>query len=307
MYFPYLRGKEFELLALLDVNPSVYNNTIPILEPVSASERRKLFQRIGGRNFPLILITNPYYPLNERLTPTQVQNIIHSNFATHTQLTPAFIIDNRFDIASLNGFLTANPTRGKALIFRNNPLPADLHSIQIAITMHPVQYFIFDDKKTNTTTRSAFASNGHNVLLTDGFQRQDRNSDYPATSTFDSNYNTWSASGLMGIGDYLNIGDHFQPGGGQVLVITLHITTLSGATLLVNHFSSTVHSTTQGFAAQKFAQANNLLVSSPIITPLTSRGLTMFRDWHRRKHNPQLGAAKQASIMHHIELMSSIV
>ncbi len=38
MYFPYLRGKQFELEALVNVNPGVYSNTIPILEPISTSK-----------------------------------------------------------------------------------------------------------------------------------------------------------------------------------------------------------------------------------------------------------------------------
>ena len=35
MYFPYLRSKQAELDALLNVKESVYSTTIPIIEPVS--------------------------------------------------------------------------------------------------------------------------------------------------------------------------------------------------------------------------------------------------------------------------------
>lgn len=304
MYFPYLRGKEFELLALLEVNRNVYSNTIPILEPVKSSDRRKLYEKIANANFPLIIVTNPYYG---DLSVNDVQTIIDEKFAVHTSLILGFIVDNRFNIADLRAFLNNNQGRRKALIFRYNPLPADLNLIQAAITTTPVSFVIFDDKKTGAITRAAFSAHSGQVVLTDGFQRQERNSDYPVISSFDSQYGVWRTKGLFGIGDYLTIGDVFQDGRGPVYVVALHVTTVTTSGMLAHHFKSTVFDTTQGLSAPKFAEANGLLVTSPSITPLTSGGLTLYRGWHTNAHNPQLGAAKKASMIHHIELMSRIV
>ncbi|MGQ0737598.1 MAG: hypothetical protein ACT4OJ_00935, partial [Bacteroidota bacterium] len=77
--------------------------------------------------------------------------------------------------------------------------------------------------------------------------------------------------------------------------------------LVVHHFSSTVHAKTKGVSAPKFAQACRLLVTSPDVAGLASSGLTLYYDWHTRKHNPHLGAAKKASSMHHVELLSSLI
>jgi hypothetical protein len=307
MYFPYLRGKQFELEALLEVSPAVYSNTIPIIEPVSIP-RLKLYDRFATQNIPVILIINPYHPQDKRLSSADVQKkIVDKDFATHPNLVLGFIVDTRYTIADLNSFLRSNPKLRKALIFRYNPLPTDLPVIQSSISSHPVEYIIFEDRKTNNSTRNAFNAHPHRVLITDGFQHQDRNADYPASSAFESNFNTWRTDGWFGIGDYLTIGDHFSATGGQVYVISLHITTQSPSGLLANHFSSTIHARVQGLSAPKFTQANGLLVASSAIAPLTSSGLSLYRDWHRRNHNPHLGAAKKASIMHHIELMSSII
>jgi hypothetical protein len=309
MYFPYLRGKQFELEALVNVNPAVYANTLPILEPVSASKGvyKRLYGNFVSQNIPLILIMNPFYPQSGRLTPTAVQTIINGELARHPSLILGHIIDQRYEVRDLNAFLTSNPTRRKAIVFRFNPLPTDLLAIQAALGTHPVEYIIFDDRRTNATTRNSFNTHPRRVLITDGFQRQDKNSDYPPVSAFDSNYSTWRASGWFGIGDYLSIGDYYQAGGGQVYVVTLHLTIESPTGLVMHHFSSTYRATVKGFPAQKFAEANNLLVTSPHVVPLASSGLDLFRDWHARAHNPQLGAAKKASLMHHIELMSRIV
>ncbi|MGN6394938.1 MAG: sce7725 family protein [Mucilaginibacter sp.] len=306
MYFPYLRGKQFELEALLEVNPNVYQNTIPILEPITLA-RRRLYSNLTTQNIPLILVTNPFYSRTRPLTAAQIQNVIDNELSTHNSLVLGFIIDQRFDIADLNTFLTANATRRKAIILRNNPIPTNLTAIQSLIGTHSVDYIIFDEVKTTPRTRAFFSSHPQRVLLTDGFQRQERNADYPLDSAFDSIYDSWATDGWFGTGDYLTIGDFFRDGGGQAYVVTLHVTvpTLSG--ILIHHFSSTSYSTSPTFPALKFSEANRLLNTSTAVIPLNSNGLTLYRNWHIANFFPGLGAAKKASIMHHIELMSTLV
>jgi len=306
MYFPYLRGKQFELEALIELPTSVFINTLPILEPINVSQRR-LYSRLANQGTPFILVTNPFYPQNSRLTNAAVQSLIDTELLTHPSLNLGFIIDQRFNVSELNSFLTSNPTRNKILIFRYNVLPSDLAAIQASISANPVLYIVFDDRRTNNTTRTAFNSHQGQVLLTDGFQRQDRNFDYPAVSTFDSNYATWQADGWAGIGDYLTIGDYYQDGGGPVFVVCLHITVPTVNGLLMYHFSSTVHSSTGGLSAPKFSEANSILVNSPFTLPFATNGIDIYRDIYNRSHNPQLGVAKKASIMHHIELMSGLI
>lgn len=310
MYLPYLRGKQFELEALLNVPTAVYANTLPILEPISSPKggnNKRLYTSLATQGIPLILVMNPFYPQGHRFTTARVQQIVDNELATHPSLTLGFLIDQRFNLADLNAFLTSNPNLGKAIIIRVNPLPADLNAIQLAIGAHPVQYIVFDDKRTNNATRNTFNAHPGRMLITDGFQRQDRNSDYPAVSTFDSNYSTWGGNGWSGIGDYLSIGDHFQDGGGPAYVVTLHLSIESPTGILMHHFSSTTNSNIMGLTPQKFAEANDLLVNHPDVAPLTSSGLNLFRGWHAAAHNPSLGAAKQASLMHHIELLSGII
>lgn len=309
MYFPYMRGKQFELATLVNVNVGVYQqNTIPILEPVASPTGvyRGLYNRLATQSIPLILVMNPFHPQN-RLTVAQVQGIVDRELAAHPSLTLGYLIDQRFSLAGLTFFLNSNPNTNKAVIFRYNPLNADLIAIQRALGAQPVEYIVFDDKKTNAGTRNAFNTHPQRVLMTDGFQRQERNSDYPAASAYESNHRTWRTDGWYGVGDYLTVGDYFQAGGGQVYVVALHLTVNTPNGVEVLHFCSTINANTQGQAAQKFAEANASLVNSPHVTPLTSSGLTLFRNWYTTNHNPQLGAAKQASLMHHMELISSLI
>lgn len=308
MYFPYIRGKQFELNALLGVVPQTFDNTFPIIEPVvNNTARRNQYQQWARRGATFIFIVNPQHPSANRLTTAVTQSIIDNDFANHPSVIVGFIIEQHTTVNNLRNFLTSNPLKDKAIIFRHDPLPNLLASITQELQVTPVEYLIFDDKKTSNATRGVFANHNNKVLLTDGFQNQNRNADYPANSAFASNYQNWRANGWNGIGDYLTIGDNFSSGGGPAYVVTCHLTVQANNGLEVYHFSSTTDSDIKGQVPDKFREACSNLVNSAVVATLNSTGLDMYRDWHNRDHNPQLGAAKQASMQHHIELLANIV
>jgi hypothetical protein len=308
MYFPYFRGKQFELEAILEAPTAIYNNTLPIVEPVNLSTRNlNLFQQINTQGVPLILITNPYHPSRTPLSSADIQSLITTQLAGHTTLSLGFIVDARFSSANLTSFLTSNRRINKVLIFRNDPLPATVTAIQRALSTHTDSYLVFDENKTSALTRASFLSHTAKVLLTDGFQRHDANVHYPNMSTFTSNYSTYTANGWIGIGDYLTVGDHFQEGGGPVYVVALHVTKATSQGVMVHHFVSTTNQTIRGQGPLKFAEANHALVTSSHVRPLRTMGVGYFRNWHSTSHNPSLGAAKKASMINHMEIMSSLV
>jgi len=63
MYFPYLRGKQFELLALRELIGLLLdsNKIIPIVEPVKRSTTglKAAFYKLKDRNIRIQLIINP--------------------------------------------------------------------------------------------------------------------------------------------------------------------------------------------------------------------------------------------------------
>jgi hypothetical protein len=308
MYFPYLRGKQFEMEALLGVPMAVYQNTLPIVEPVNTSSDR-FYLRMAQQGRPLALIMNPQHPQRGRMAISVVQaGLVNGPLRTHTSLTLGFIIDQNSSLTDLQTFLTSNPSNSKIVIFRYNPIPALLANISSIISSHPVTYLVFDDNKTSSRTRGAFSWHHSLVLITDGFQRQERNSDYPPFSFFDSNALNYRADGFVGIGDYLSIGDHFQDGGSLPKVVTLHYTIPTSSGIEMHHFSSTVNASVQGLVGPKFGEACAALVSSmSVASALTSSGTLKYQDWDARNHNPRLGEAKQASLQHHIEVLSNLV
>lgn len=307
MYFPYLRGKQYEMQALLGVPMATYNKMLPIVEHVASASSR-FFTRMAQQGRPFILIMNPFHPRGSgRICIATIQSLLVGDLAVHNGLHLGYIVDQHASPAELQVFLTSNPSNEKAVIFRHIPLPANMATIDAVLRANPPKYLVFDETKSRRLQPSLNWHNGH-VMLVDGFERQERNSDYPALSNFESNVSTWRTDGLVGMGDYLANGDHFSQGGGQPKVVTLHLAEASPTGLIMHHFSSTMNAGIQGAPAPKFAQACNSLVNSTSVAamPLSS-GITMFQQWDAANHYPGLGSPKQASMQHHLELLAQLV
>ena len=307
MYFPYLRGKQFEMLALLGVPMSTYNTMLPIVEHVAPASSR-FFTRMAQEGRPFILIMNPYHPRGSgRIAISTVQALLVGALAAHTGLHLGYIVDQHASAAQLQAFLAANPTNEKAVIFRHMPLPANMAAIDAILKANPPKYLIFDETKSRRLRPVLSWHKGH-VMLVDGFERQERNSDYPTLSNFESNVGTWRADGLVGMGDYLMNGDHFSEGGGQPKVVTLHLSAASPTGLVMHHYSSTMNASIQGTPGPKFGQACNDLVNSASVAAMpASTGIAMFQQWDAANHYPGLGSPKQASMQHHMELLAQLV
>lgn len=310
MYYPYLRGKQFELQAIENIDHAVYSNTIPIVEPmtrVANTRANNVYSRLATASNPLICIVNPDF---RDLTENQTRaNFINNHLAGHTNLTLGYIISQHTTPSQIRTFLTSDLNRQKALIFKANFTTARLNSIVNEVRANQPAHLVFESRKTGHTTQTAFAWHPHRVLITDGFQSQIKNANYPANSFYSSDYLTYRGNGWSGIGDYQTLGEEVKEGGAPPYVVALHLTRDAGPAhgLMVDHYLSYSNTGIQGDAGPKFLEACGLLVTSPLTMPLTSTGLTLYRRWNTASHFPTLGGAKQASLQHHIELLSRLV
>ncbi len=308
MYFPYLRAKEFELKALLDLSPIIFQKVLPILEPVNL-KKPKMYGRIASEDRPFILITNPVNG-SERPNSATIQRVlIDGELSGNTDIRLGFVVDRNYQHSELLSFLTRNPGYRKSIIFQFTPLPSEITAISSSIhASGEVEHLIFDDSKAKGSLRTALKWFPSKILVVDGFQRPDRNADFPIKSSFESPFSSWYADGYTGFGDYVIIG-HKHAEGGIVRVVALHVTAPPNKDgIVIHHFKSTVFSTKPGAPAPKFKEANGLLTTSAIVRAIPSTsGLDKFHDWQFKDHFPTLGGAKQASIQHHIEIMAALV
>jgi hypothetical protein len=308
MYFPYLRAKEFELKALLDLPLSTFQKVLPILEPVNL-KKPKMYGKLSKEERPFILITNPSNGSDRPSSAIIQRTLLEGELLDNREVRLGFIVDRDYQHSELVDFLAGNPGYHKSIIFQFTPVPDEVAVISASIqASQEVEHLIFDEIKAKSSLRAALSWFPNKVLIVDGFQRPERNADFPANSSFESPFSSWYADGYTGFGDYVIVGQKYSEGG-MVYVVALHVTappTRNG--IIIHHFKSTILSDKKGVAAPKFKEANELLTSSPVIRALPSTsGLAKFNDWQLQDHFPTLGGAKQASIQHHIEVMAELV
>lgn len=308
MYYPYLRGKQFELYAIEKVLPLISHNTIPIIEPVTKANNavaNNTMVRIANAGNVIAVVVNPEFG---SLTEADVQShLINGILNGHQNIILVYRMTFNSTSASLAKFFAKNNGYRKAVLFRANFMPAELTNIVNVLRANASEFIGFDSAKTSFLTQHAFAWHPTRVLITDAFQAQVANKHYPKFSPFAIDFANYKVNGWSGIGDYQTVGDIFRESGGPVYVVALHATNNTKAGLIVEHYTSTVHDDIQGLAPEKFAEACEELANSKSLRGLKTAGMDMFRDWHAKVKFPTLGAAKQASIMNHMEVMSRLV
>lgn len=108
MYYPYLRGKQFELIILLDNAKSIAKHKIhPIIEPVKSDFKSlvRAFKVLNEEKVACTLIVNPQAGEN----PVKLSNILHElineSVKNHKNLSIGYILDAESRITDLIALL----------------------------------------------------------------------------------------------------------------------------------------------------------------------------------------------------------
>lgn len=310
MFFPYLRGRQNELLAIRRTAAQIAasGKITPILEPVSAnlaglarSARQALYE-----NAPLAIITNPIVGDLAGTTDVlgaQIMETLLSDFPS--ALKPAFIIQPSTTAPQVNSFLTKYK-RDVCLVHRS----ASSHGANIATVVGKHKHAISHIFGSNTahTYRQLF---GRHALLQDRFNRQTTNAKYAPNNNefFSDAHLTYLSNNHIGFGDHSMVGEHYSDSGGPAYAVALHLHYQhDDGTVWIRHFVSDSNQTTADTAG-KFAEAVAKLARFVQQRPAAgnSDACREYLDHHRAGHFPGLGAAKQLSLRHHIELMAQIL
>lgn len=302
MYFPFMRGKKFELMALRELSTSIVENEIimPIVEPVCCSlddigRAKKMFQKA---KMPYILIFNPQVgKLHARRT--DLKNFQNSFDELLTpEAVPAFIMKETPDFPI-----------GLTLKYRDQVQIAFIHHGEYP---HPSSinlddaFQIFIDGETSETYQASY-NRGHKIIIKDGFRKKDKNADYsPETQFFSDIQLNYLDKGYSGFGDYLTVGKGYSDSGGLAHAVTIHLTILEkDLKVKIKHFVSDSTTLGDGDAESKYFEALKKLVDfgkNNTSVNFTS-GFSDFLNSHNNKHFPGLGKAKGLSMRHHLELM----
>lgn len=308
MYFPYFRGKQFELIAIRETAPLLAKaGFVPIIEPVreSLSGLERTIQSLAAAGGRVIVIVNPDYG-DHQDDGVDIQTLLHDRFDGSPTVSAGILLHSRMTVDGVRRYLDAFQAQDPTLVHSGFTDPTGL-SNALADALPQIRN-VFVEDKSRMLYRRHFESK-ERVLVRDGFRRR-RNADYPPLEEFSDLHATYRELGMTGFGDFLIVGDDYSESGGPAYAVAIHITFIDSRqdeAMFVYHFISDTRDTPTD-PAGKFGQALAKLVErldSRDSQILETRAIAEFRDLHARRHFPGLGYVKKLSMIHHIETLAA--
>lgn len=312
MYFPYLRGKQFELIALRELAalPLLPEKIIPIVEPVknslkSISTALKILHPI---EIKVQMIINPQVGELAGRSNDIISFIHEQRELGVDNIIPTFLVNGDSDIA---------------LIQHVNAQEGYDHTGYSLIHIAPVRRV---DELSNYTKQNKCLFNTIHInhvfalrrkfdpnslgILGDYFRKQRVNADYAneIDESFSSDCFFYKNEGFAIFSDYQTIGDSWIEGGMLPRALVIHLTYREPGQeeIRIRHFVSDTNDDRLDIAG-KFHEALGKLIQFADSLGLNSIAINVFRDLHHRGAFPGLGSIKKLSIMHHIELIQGLI
>ncbi|MEM9888700.1 MAG: sce7725 family protein [Bacteroidota bacterium] len=307
MYFPYLRGKQFELIALREsctLFPDNLDKISPVIEPVkSSSTLTTTLGELANRNVNFNIIINPRVG-DLKSQHDEIINIIKSSFSNnYTNYQLAVIIHPKTEnkIKSLIEFLNGTDIEynGITLIHKTEISNQNIKLLhhELNVTCNLI-YF----SKTSRRYYREFEPNTL-VSLDDYFEELSRNADYlNHESDFSNEYRFYEQDGFVGFSDFLTIGDNYSESGFLPRAVAIHLSYITEDRIKVKHFVSDSNEDVSDIGG-KFSEAINKLVIWCNQNNQNTSAINIFRELQQKGHFPGLGTIKKLSILNHIELV----
>lgn len=303
MYYPFLRGRQNELLALREsvqiINQAGFN---PIIEPVQEKfdDLDRTLKHFTDTHATIIL-----NPRNGKLKNNHEKVVDHFNkkYADCETIAPALLLTASLTLdevlKQVDQYAKQKLTFIHAGFLHNEELVKQLSE--------PVCDHVFLDSP-NTHYVKAFERQNR-VLICDGFNRQIRNADYAPLSQFSDLHTMFQDQGWDGYGDFATIGDYFREGGTTPHVVAIHVTYIDpkqNNAMFAHHFTSDIDNKSDE-PKDKFLAALGILyeeVNKSGSLILKTSGIEKFCELYRDQHYPGLGVVKKLSIKHHLETLA---
>ena len=294
MYYPILRGKLNELLALRELATLGLDKFFcPVIEPVreDLTALKKTIIELNKNNIVPVIIVNPIKG-DYKIRPKNLTEDLKAE--QNIRFIPCYILHDKKD-----------------------EIPTDIKVLEnyaIFIT-GGVDSYVIDESALASLTLVNHDISPHilkrlkNVVLCgDFFKRQIKNADYVDLdeSSF-SSLHTYYNDFAVGFGDYTITGEEFSESGGPAYVVTIHISYIDKDRfdeMFIRHYSSYNDGTPSQPGAKFLSALEKLNKDIDKVTFVHTTGLEDFIKLNTPPtHFPGLGQVKKSSIKHHIETL----
>ncbi|MBF4637226.1 sce7725 family protein [Clavibacter michiganensis] len=314
MYYPYFRGKQYELLALRDTAGllGVEQSVRPIIEPVRQPENSGLDRCLGALKSAHVAATLVVNPSVGDLKGDSALSSLSLHLASADANQPAMlglILSDSSDVRSLFGAYSRKFGSRYDLALLHKAAHPDIDYIREWAATHNAKMNVIQNGLRRRHFDSIIPS-AQAVTIRDAFVSEPRNAEFleRQESVFTDDHLFYAEDGWAGFSDYLTVGEPFATGGFQPRAVVIHWTFERevGGPVMIRHFTSVSNADTADVAG-KFLQALDKLVAFLDSRDLQTRAATVMREHARNRTYPGLGTLKKLSIQNHLELMSGIL
>lgn len=308
MYYPYLRARQFELIALRELAAEkALKNIMPVIEPVKESiNNLNLANRFFFNfNIKLFLIVNPIVgdkPGDNDYFLKYIEKLENSQYlpAFHFHDNSSYII-NKIDKYKLDNCMLvcmddfSNEDELKKISQHSN--------ISHIMLLEPHTYRSLD--------RFIKTLNKNFIRLDDPFEKQQRNADFLDISAhkFTEENLYFNDEKYQGFADFTVLPKEFIDGGSTPRAVVIHLTYLNEEKenqIWIRHFTSDTNDSISNVQG-KFAEATKKTLSFCDDLQLDNSAISELRNYFKMGKYPGLGTVKKISIKNHLLIINNFL
>lgn len=308
MYFPYLRGKQFELIAIREFsiqNPGT-EHIVPIIEPVKSTfnglttAAKVLFEN----HVRFALVLNPkegdFKRVHKDILSEMPMLMEHADC-----WIPAFLFQNNEQeiLMAMQEWELDNVM----IIFKKGiDVSEDVFSF---LATQQIRYIVNGDPSSRIVMRRLGNLENKNIIRLDNcFIAQDRNAEYLniPEEKFTEEHRFYANDDFYGLSDYTALPREFIDGGMLPYAVAIHLTyEKTSDEIYIRHFVSDTNDD-QSNIQRKFFEAATKVKRFFADRDKTTAINELIQLLDEQKY-PGLGVIKKLSIRNHIELMNRIL
>lgn len=297
MYFPYVRGRQYDLIALREaVSEQLISNVIcPVIEPVrTSSTLQSTVRSYNEESRDIILIRNPqvgnYLEEYSRLSSEEQE--VFDELYTLEHVISGYMIQNQQDLRRVDS------TQDYAL-FLMNP--------SVSLEGYEPEYVFIPDQTSYRRRYSTY----NTVLWESRFVPEVRNANYLLESGegrdvfYSADHLHYRDEDYQGFSDYSVVTDDYSETGFAPYAVAFHLVYLAeDDDLFVKSFVSTTNDRIDD-PAGKYLEALQMYINWLETDPMPpTRAMGEFSRHYQEGLYPGLGTVKKLAFLHHFELIS---
>ena len=308
MYYPFLRGRQFELIAIRELasENSTQGVIIPIIEPVKKSNSNLIIaERILRDNQQkAYLIINPLVgeTIGDQYTVLDFIAELNSNV-----FLPAFHYrtNSEYIQRCIDQFNLRN-----CMLIGSNEISPDDEGFQALLLSDQITHITIEDPDRNRSLKRYIYGTGKQFIrLDDFFERQPRNSNFLDIEShrFSEEHSYFNQDGYHGFSDYTSLPSEFFDGGSTPRAVVIHLTYMNDQNQIwIRHFTSKTNDTIANIQG-KFGEAAEKAVNYCRAKGLINSAIQELVDYFDNAHYPGLGTVKKLSIKNHLLVISEFL